>query len=98
MDREIIIDILNNALQNASRYAESKVLFKIKTLNDNRISFIVENDGDGFPSDIDFRKNGAGLFIAEKLAELHHRNNKDGELFLFNGGELGGAVFELILP
>jgi hypothetical protein len=36
--------------------------------------------------------------VAERLAHLHHRRERQGSLHLSNDGALGGARFELRLP
>ena len=43
-------------------------------------------------------RTGLGLFIAGRIARLHRRKGRRGRLSLANGGPLGGALFECILP
>lgn len=99
LDRELSLDILSNALQNASRFARERIRLSA-TQEDGMLVLRVEDDGPGFEStDIDdMATRGLGLFVARELALLHTRNDRQGSLALYNGGCYGGAVFELRLP
>jgi signal transduction histidine kinase len=95
LDRDLVSDALNNAVQNAARFAQSRV--RLSALEDESgLCLRVEDDGPGFstlpPS------SGTGLMLAERLAELHCRQQQHGCLHLANGGPLGGAIFEFHLP
>ena len=95
LDRDLITDMLNNAVQNAGRYARQSVRLSATT-DDGWLSLIVEDDGPGFatlPPDC-----GTGLMVAERLASLHTRRERHGSLTLTNDSALGGARFELRLP
>ena len=95
LDRDLITDMLNNAVQNASRFARRKVQLSAFE-DDDSLVLRVEDDGPGFaklPPE-----SGLGLIVAERLAVLHSRHNRHGQLVLTNGGALGGACFELHLP
>jgi signal transduction histidine kinase len=95
LDRDLITDMLNNAVQNAGRVAR-KVVHISATIDDDWLCLRVEDDGPGFatlpPA------TGTGLMVAERLAQLHSRHERQGSLHLSNGGSLGGARFELRLP
>lgn len=95
LDRDLVSDALNNAVQNAARFARSRIrLTALK--NESGLCLRVEDDGPGFvtlpPSE------GTGLKLAERLAAMHFRQDKHGSLRLANGSSLGGAIFELHLP
>lgn len=95
LDRELVTDMLNNAVQNAGRFARSHVhLSAIE--NADSLTLRVEDDGPGFSSLPP--KKGVGLMVGERLAELHTRHERHGTLQLRNGSPLGGAIFELSLP
>ena len=95
LDRDLLTDILNNAVQNAGRFAKSCVRLSA-TLEDGGLMLCVEDDGPGYaelpPA------GGSGLKLAETLAELHTRHGRHGHLHLDNGSALGGARFALWLP
>ena len=95
MDRELVEDMLSNALQNASRFARQHILLQA-SLVEGGLQLCVADDGPGFahlpPA------SGTGLRIARRLAELHTRGSQHGSLTLSNGGPLNGACFTLWLP
>lgn len=95
LDRDLVTDMLNNAVQNAGRYAQSVVKLSVTT-NDDWLILLVEDDGPGFPSLPP--AYGTGLMVAERLAALHVQHQRTGSLSLSNGSSLGGARFELRLP
>lgn len=95
LDRDLLTDILNNAVQNAGRFARTRVRLSAME-EEGGLMLRVEDDGKGFatlpPS------CGAGLQLAETLASLHLRNGRHGWLRLDNDSPLGGARFSLWLP
>ena len=95
LDRELVTDMLNNAVQNAGRFARSQIRLSAQTELDG-LTLRVEDDGPGYSSLPP--KNGIGLMVGKRLAELHVRQNSHGTLQLRNGSALGGAIFELHLP
>ena len=101
LSRGLVEEALINALQNAGRYAASAVLIRAFE-RDGMLVFEVNDDGPGFPGTAASGR-GVGLFIAQRIAQLHCRQTRAGEtrhgrLTLANGGELGGALFALELP
>ena len=100
-DRELIADCLVNALQNALRVTRHKIIIEARALEGN-LELIIADDGPGFPDTLpaeSHRENsGVGLYIARRIAHLHVRHERHGQLRLENGGPLGGAVFRLLLP
>lgn len=99
LDRDLCTDILNNAVQNAGRHARARVLVTAALCAEGLV-LRVDDDGPGFPRLAEGLPAfaGTGLLIAERLALLHQRHDRHGRLTLANAGQLGGAVFELILP
>ncbi|MGB4066306.1 MAG: ATP-binding protein [Azonexus sp.] len=95
LDRDLVTDMLNNAVQNAGRFAGKAVHVSAAT-DDGWLCLRVDDDGPGFatlpPA------SGTGLMVAERLAMLHNRHERQGSLLLSNQGALGGARFELRLP
>lgn len=106
-DRELVADCMVNAVQNALRHARSRVRVEAE-VSAGWLRLTVADDGPGFPDTLPSHRNGTqsgvGLFIARRIAHLHERHNRKGELTLSNGnggsagGDLGGAVFQLTLP
>lgn len=99
MDRELMLDVLSNALHNASRFARSRVRLTAARAAAGLV-LSVEDDGPGFDTtDADeMARRGLGLFVAQEIARQHQRSGAVGRLELDNGGALGGALFRLVLP
>lgn len=95
LDRDLVTDMLNNAVQNAGRFARREIRLSALAQG-NELVLRVEDDGPGFSPLPPI--GGTGLIVAEKLAALHLCQNRQGSLHLSNGGSLGGACFELRLP
>lgn len=94
--RDLVADMLNNALQNACRHARSEVRLDADIVADG-LCLRIADDGPGF-AELPPQTTGSGLLLAARLAELHRRGERQGRLELANGGPLGGAVFALTLP
>ena len=95
LDRDLVTDMLNNAIQNAARYARQEVHLSAR-LEDDVLCLRVEDDGPGFASLPPTL--GTGLLVGQRLAELHSAHGQCGHLTLNNNSALGGACFELRLP
>lgn len=95
LDRDLVTDMLNNAVQNAGRFARHCVALSALT-EDGGLLFRVDDDGPGFGSLPP--KMSIGLLVAERLAQLHISHERPGRLRLSNDSALGGARFELWLP
>lgn len=95
LDRDLVGDMLNNAVQNAGRFARSTVILSALG-DDGGLLLRVEDDGPGFAS-LPPEMN-TGLLVADRLATLHQRRGRSGSLCLDNASTLGGARFELWLP
>jgi len=95
LDRDLVADMLNNAVQNAARFASQRIRLSAR-IEDNSLVLSVDDDGPGFtplpPT------TGVGLQLAARLAELHVRRDRHGSLSLSNDSPLGGARFVLRLP
>lgn len=110
-DREIILGVLNNALNNASRYTKSVIEIASYTENDNLV-IEIHDDGEGYPdnllqaspgeviNNINFQTGSTslGIYFAEMVTKLHTQNGKTGSISLSNGGRHGGGVFSVRLP
>ncbi len=110
-DREIVMGVLNNALNNASRYTKSKVEISA-ALNGDYLEISIHDDGEGYPkmlleaapgeilNNINFQTGSTslGIYFAEMVTRLHVQGDKKGYIKLSNGGRLGGGVFSIFLP
>lgn len=95
LDRDLVTDMLNNAVHNAGRFARGKVRLSARP-EEGGLLFCVEDDGPGFKQLPPV--GGIGLEVTERLAQLHLRHGRSGRLRLSNDSPLGGARFELWLP
>lgn len=99
LDRDLVLDAISNALENAARFARSRVSIETSA-EDGMLIIRVCDDGHGpaghqenaAPSNA----RGLGLHIGRKIAQLHQRHGRCGELRF--DAQPGGAVFELRLP
>lgn len=104
-DDELLRMALGNAVHNACRAAHSKVQLAAYE-QDKMLVFEVSDDGPGYPgilllsggakpSAVSGHGTGLGLYLARKIAELHHLQGRHGYVELSNAG---GAVFRMFLP
>lgn len=109
-DRELVIGILNSAVNNAQRYARTTVCV-VAGITDGYTVLRVDDDGPGYPGEVldarelEFGKTsyrggntGLGLFFARRIAAMHRHRNRIGYVTLTNEGPGGGASFRLWLP
>ena len=110
-DREIILGVLNNALNNASRYTKSKIAIRSE-LTDNYLKIEIHDDGNGYPqklleatpgeiiNNINFQTGSTnlGIYFAACVTKLHTQGERFGTIKLSNGGIFGGGVFSIYLP
>lgn len=99
MDRELMSDLLVNAVQNALRYTHSRICITCSIQHDG-LHLSVEDDGMGFPTlPMDTLVHGGhGLQLAERIAQRHQRMGRSGSLILGCSRLLHGALFEVVLP
>lgn len=99
LDRELVADCLVNALLNAARHARASVALEFR-VDGGWLRIGVTDDGPGYPPGVlrgEEPAGSIGLFLAERLAALHRRGDRQGRLTLSNRPE-GGAQFLLTLP
>lgn len=106
-DEELVRLVIMDAVMNAVRYARHRVSLS-STWKAGELSFLVHDDGPGFPASIlenqgrevvaKAEGTGNGLYLARQIAERHQIDGKGGRIELFNDTENGGAVFRLVLP
>ncbi|MDP2804744.1 MAG: ATP-binding protein, partial [Gallionellaceae bacterium] len=104
-DDALVRMALANALHNACRVAKSKIKLSAYAA-DKKLVIEVADDGPGYPESVlktggaepsaaSGRGTGLGLYLARKIAELHHLENCHGTVELSN---VNGAVFRMMLP
>lgn len=104
-DQALVRMVLANALQNARRYARTRIVLGVAE-RQGFLEFVVSDDGDGFPDRVLSDVSGAatpvtrdgtglGLRLARRIAEMHENAGHRGQISLENSA---GAVFRLKLP
>ena len=103
-DKVLIQMILNNALQNALRYAASTVNLNVIE-QDHQLEIRIQDDGEGYPqatleeadhlAPISAEGTGLGLRLARRVVEQHIHQGRSGRIVLSNHT---GAQFSLFLP
>jgi signal transduction histidine kinase len=110
-DRELILGVLNNVLNNATRYTKTAIELVAYTF-DGGLKLEVHDDGSGYPEQmlhaqpgeekkgINFHNGSTslGLYFAARVAAMHQQGDKIGHIELSNGGRLSGGVFSIFLP
>lgn len=110
-DRDLVIGVLINALNNAYNYTNDKIRIAAHTV-DGCLELRVEDDGRGYPASmllgagvpINANSNflngstGLGFYFSYHVARLHHDGGRTGTLGIENGGAYGGGCFVLRLP
>lgn len=110
MDCNLISGVINNILNNAYRYASSKILMRAYE-NGGWLVLSIEDDGQGYPEEmletggqtgrgVSFRtgSTGLGLYFASMVAKLHKNKDREGFVSISNSGEYGGGCFTMTLP
>lgn len=109
-DRDLVLNVLNDAVANALRYCSKRIVVKAEII-DAMLQVSVADDGPGFPDfmlqnanpdmqklDLHHGHTGLGIFFAKLIAQAHHNKNRRGQVKLQNGNELSGGNFRLSLP
>ncbi len=102
--------VLGNALHNAIRHADSRLLLGASVCA-GELQIRINDDGEGFPATVlasttssghgvNFTDSntGLGLYFCTLIAGLHSHRGRTGGICLSNGGPLGGGCFSLVLP
>lgn len=108
-DEDLVGGVINHALNNAFHYTRDRIKLAIREL-DGMLELRVEDNGSGFPpkilqegadamQGIDFQggSTGLGLYFSARVAAMHHRLGKTGNIRIENI-EAGGGCFVLQLP
>ncbi len=113
-DRELVIGVLDNALNNALRYARAELQLCASSWSyagGSGLQIGLLDDGPGYPAamcfevgqpgqDLQFRqgRTGLGLYFCALVADLHRNQHQHGEVLCDNAGLNGGGRFVLRLP
>jgi signal transduction histidine kinase len=109
-DEALVRMALGNALHNACHHARSHVRLGAFE-QQNMLVLEVSDDGPGFPESVlssggklpgtvSDTGTGLGLYLANRIAQLHHLKENRGRIELINAepGKTGGGQFRMILP
>ncbi len=109
-DQSLVIGTINNVVNNAYKYARSKVRISVSQEN-NWLLIVIADDGPGYPQEmltnydqqqtgISFEtgSTGLGLYFSHQVATLHTHRHKNGHIQLDNNGIENGGRFSLYLP
>jgi K+-sensing histidine kinase KdpD len=110
MDRDLIMDVLVNALNNACQYTSDKIRVAA-VLENGFLALRIEDNGPGYPQNmlrkeisthggISFLPDSAGLgfYFSAHVAALHKNGPRQGAITIENGGAYGGGCFVVRLP
>lgn len=109
-DYNHVCNALISILNNAQRYTKSQI--RLSAFKDEYIVFCLEDDGNGYPSQLLSKEHtavntsadtltgstGLGLYFVSTIAALHTTKTSKGFIKTDNKSCLGGARFRLFLP
>lgn len=95
-DEHLVGLALDAALQNATRFARSKVIIACDKIDDVLV-FTVRDDGPGLRTAEDKPSTGLGMTLCRVIAHAHHNGERRGTTSLVDHQD-GGALFSLQLP
>lgn len=95
-DENLVSLALEAALQNAMRFARSRIKIGCRH-DDDCLVFTIHDDGEGIGAKEETLSTGLGMELCNAIAEAHHKAGKKGAALLHNHPD-GGALFELRLP
>jgi K+-sensing histidine kinase KdpD len=109
-DRELVTGMINSVINNAYKYAKSRIRIGASREN-GYLALFVEEDGRGYPEgmlhgsawvhhQVDFKSGstGLGLLFASTIARMHTHQGRVGYITTTNDGIDGGGRFTLYLP
>ena len=104
-DKERIIQVISNLLNNAIKFTEEGNIFVSTEVKGNGYVFVtIKDTGQGIHPDIlprlfskfaskSFQGTGLGLFISKSIVEAH-----GGKMWAENNSDVKGATFTFSLP
>ena len=113
-DRELVVGVLDNALNNAFRYTRSRLELSACYWTHEHgegVELSLRDDGPGYPeamcvqsgetaAALQFQqgRTGLGLYFCSLVADLHRNKGVHGRIICDNDGIDGGGRFALLLP
>lgn len=105
-DPMLVSIALNNALNNAQRYAKKQIILSAK-IDEDMLCIQIRDDGAGFPeamlqddikSDLTQDGTGVGIYFCNEIACSHYKDSRNGQLEISNNGIGGGGCVSLYFP
>lgn len=96
-DEHLVALALEAALQNAGRFARTRIVLGCRKHPEGGVIFTVRDDGPGIGSQEKKPSTGLGMDLCNAIATAHNKETRHGEARLSNHPD-GGALFELCLP
>lgn len=96
-DEHLVALALEAALQNASRFARTRIDVGCSKNPEGGLIFSVRDDGPGVGTQEKKPSTGLGMDLCNAIATAHNKESQQGEARLSNH-PAGGALFELSLP
>ena len=109
-DEDLMRGVLSNAISNAQRYTQDKILISADE-SDGHVVFRIEDNGSGYPESMLITQASAdnphsfsdgntqlGLYFSNLVASLHKNNDKVGFIRLENKVNLEGGCLSIWIP
>ncbi|HZW22817.1 sensor histidine kinase [Noviherbaspirillum sp.] len=96
-DENLVGLALAAALQNAARFARSRVELRCSMDDSGTLAFTVRDDGPGLGAQEDKPSTGLGTALCAAIAQAHRKGERCGMVSLKDHPQ-GGALFTLRLP
>ncbi|PLY60869.1 sensor histidine kinase [Herbaspirillum sp. BH-1] len=96
-DEHLVALALEAALQNAGRFARTRIVLGCRKRPEGGVIFTVRDDGPGIGTQEKKPSTGLGMDLCNAIATAHNKETRHGEARLSNHPD-GGALFELCLP
>ncbi|MBI5849158.1 MAG: HAMP domain-containing histidine kinase [Nitrospirae bacterium] len=109
-DRDLVAGVINNVMNNAYRYADSRIWITAREEN-GYLAIHIRDNGEGYPehmitegaagsSRVSFSSGstGLGLYFASIVATMHRNKNRKGFIRTANCETSGGGCFSIYLP
>lgn len=96
-DENLVGLALEAALQNATRFARSRIELGCGNDEQGNLTFTVRDDGAGLGTQEEKPSTGLGMELCRAIAEAHRKGDRQGSVSLQNH-PAGGALFTLRVP
>lgn len=108
-DESLLSSVMDSALENALRYANSSIRLSAEQQGVYQV-IRIEDDGPGYPQtlidhpvqsksiDQENKHTGLGFYFAQSILALHRNKTLEGYFKLEQSPDMGGACFSIFLP